>query len=124
MDDVEHRTLIGAWELQGMVSVGSDGGVGHPLGEHPSGVILYTPDGGVSATISAEPSSGAVDVSYAGWVSIDGNAITHHVLVGADPYRAGELLVRDAELTTDGMLQLTARGPELLQMTWKRLRRS
>jgi hypothetical protein len=121
---MELSTLIGAWELQGLVSIGSDGAVGYPLGEHPSGLILYTPDGGMSATISAEPSSGALSVCYAGWVSMRGNTLTHHVLVGADPYGVGSQLVRDAELTSDGALQLTAKGPELLHLTWKRFRRS
>jgi hypothetical protein len=124
MDDVELSTLIGVWELQGVVSIGSDGAATHPFGEHPSGVILYTPDGGMSATISAEPSSGVLNISYAGWVSIDGSTLTHHVLVGADPYGVGEMLVRDAELMADGTLRLTARGPELMHVTWKRLQRS
>jgi hypothetical protein len=121
---MELSSLIGAWELQELVSVGGDGSLSYPLGEHPGGLILYTPDGGMSATISAEPSGGALSVCYAGRVSIRGNTVTHHVLVGADPYGVGALLVRDAELTTDDTLQLTASGPELLHVRWKRLRRS
>ena len=124
MDDVELSSLIGVWELQGVVSIGSDGVLSYPFGEHPGGVILYTPDGGMSATISAQPSSGVLNVSYAGWVSIEGSTLTHHVLVGADHYGVGEILVRDAELMPDGALQLTARGPDPMHVTWKRLRRS
>lgn len=121
VDRVELGSLVGAWELLQVVSVETDGSLSYPLGELPTGLILYTPDGGMSATISAEADGDAVSVCYAGRVSIRGNTVKHHVLVGADPYGVGALLVRDAELATDGTLRLTARGPELLHVTWKRL---
>jgi hypothetical protein len=42
--------LIGAWMLVSYVEEPVDGWPGfHPLGEHPTGIIVYTPDGYMSA---------------------------------------------------------------------------
>jgi hypothetical protein len=49
--------LIGGWRLMGYV-VTADGKTDHPLGEHPHGAILYTPDGYMSA-LTGRPSSTA-----------------------------------------------------------------
>src|ERR1700739_1106529 len=48
------ETLIGAWRL--VASIETDvktGAVDRPLGDKPEGLILYTPDGYMSAQLSA-----------------------------------------------------------------------
>src|SRR5271168_2023193 len=44
--------LVGAWTLMSFVERDIETGVeNHPFGEHPLGLILYTPDGYVSAQL-------------------------------------------------------------------------
>ncbi|WP_228489079.1 lipocalin-like domain-containing protein [Raineyella fluvialis] len=44
--------LIGAWKLVSHVERPVDGGADrYPMGEHPQGIILYTPDGYMSAQL-------------------------------------------------------------------------
>ena len=44
--------LVGAWALMSFVERDIETGVeNHPFGEHPLGLILYTPDGYVSAQL-------------------------------------------------------------------------
>lgn len=44
--------LIGAWELVSYVERPVDGGPDrHPMGEEPAGIIMYTPDGFMSAQL-------------------------------------------------------------------------
>jgi Lipocalin-like domain len=48
------ETLIGAWRLVSSVETDIEtGAVDHPLGDKPEGLILYTPDGYMSAQLSA-----------------------------------------------------------------------
>ena len=124
---MELDQLIGTWELQGTASVDGDGVVRYPHGEAPNGLLLYTSDGGVSATVSAGPESNELDVSYAGRVTVRGDTVTHHVLVGAAPFVVGTELVRDAELAGDGTLRYTVRGQDGAAATtviWRRFQRS
>ena len=47
--------LIGAWKLESYVEVPVDGSEPfYPLGKKPSGIIMYTPDGYMSAQLMGE----------------------------------------------------------------------
>ena len=124
---MELDQLIGTWELQSSMSADGDGVVRNRHGEAPSGLLLYTSDGSVSATVSAGSDSNSLDVSYAGRVTVRGDTVTHHVLVGAAPYVVGTELVRQAELASDGTLRYTVggqAGAPVTTVTWRRSRRS
>jgi hypothetical protein len=82
----------------------------HMYGPNPNGVLLYTPDGGVSATIEA--SSGGIAVCYAGRVTLADSAVTHHVLVGDARFLAGTKQVRQASFDSDGYLNLAVHYPD------------
>jgi hypothetical protein len=44
--------LIGAWKLESYIEKPVDGSpLGHPLGEDATGLIMYTPDGYMSAQL-------------------------------------------------------------------------
>jgi hypothetical protein len=90
-----------------------DGSVSaHMYGPEPSGVLLYTPDGGVSATIQSAAGGGELAVVYAGRVTLAEDVLTHRVLVGSARFPAGAELVRYAALTEDGDLVLTVKYPD------------
>jgi hypothetical protein len=124
---MEFDQLIGTWQLQSSASTDSDGRTRNTLGDAPSGLLLYTSDGGVSATISAGSNSNGLDVSYAGRVTVRADTVTHHVLVGAAPHVTGTELVRHAELAGDGTLRYTVSGEigaPTTTVIWKRLPRA
>jgi len=123
---LELDQLIGTWELHSSTSMDGDGVVQNRHGEAPSGLLLYTSDGSVSAMVSAGSDSNSLDVSYAGRVTVRGDTVTHHVLVGAPPFTVGTELVRHAELASDGTLRYTVRGDAgaaTTTVTWRRFRR-
>jgi hypothetical protein len=46
--------VVGRWELQALRSIGEDGTVtGLPFGEHPHGVLIYTPGGWMAGQLAA-----------------------------------------------------------------------
>jgi hypothetical protein len=123
---MELDQLVGTWELHSSALTDGDGGVRNRHGETPNGMLLYTADGSVSATVSSSASN-VLDVCYAGRVTVRGDTVTHHVLVGAAPFVVGTELVRHAELASDGTLRYTVRGESGAATTtviWRRLQRS
>jgi hypothetical protein len=82
----------------------------HMYGPDPNGVLLYTPDGGVSATI--ESASGDIAVCYAGRVTLADETVNHHVLVGEGRFPAGTDLVRHASFDSDEHLNLAVHHPD------------
>ena len=118
--------IVGAWTLQAAVSVGDDGATTHPYGTQPTGMLLYTPDGWMSASISTvgdPPSPGPT--YYAGLVDVAGTVVTHTVVVGAEPFGRGTVQPRQAELSADGSrLTLTTPAGQVvrtsIRLTWQR----
>jgi Lipocalin-like domain len=83
MTDLRHQ-LVGGWLLESAVS--RDGGTERrPFGEHPTGLILYTPDGYMSAQLTAGP--GAEYIAYTGRFHVDERSATvhHDVLMSTRP---------------------------------------
>ena len=136
------RAILGAWRLQRWEVVRADGSRREPFGPDPSGLILYTPDGWMSATIMAPhrrrlshanprlaPESeraAAFDgyFSYAGrWRVVDG-ALHHEVTVALNPAMVGTLQVRAARLgaRTLTLCATESVGAELRthRITWRR----
>jgi len=108
---VEFGQLVGAWRLVRARMYTRDGSTSaHMYGPDPNGVLLYTPDGGVSATI--ESASGDIAVCYAGRVTLADETVNHHVLVGEGRFPAGTDLVRHASFDSDEHLNLAVHHPD------------
>jgi Lipocalin-like domain len=110
--------LIGAWELQSYEARSIDGSaVTYPLGAHPRGIIMYTPDGYMSAQLmrSDRPHLSGDDMhpapddelaaaasgylTYAGPYSVVGDGlIAHHIEVSLLPNWIGGTQYRAARL--------------------------
>ncbi|MFD7003889.1 lipocalin-like domain-containing protein [Streptomyces mirabilis] len=124
--------LIGTWRLVSYETRRvSDGSVDHPFGKDPLGLILYTPDGYMSAQLmargaqpfdqadlhlasNAELAQAARHyLAYSGpfEVSEDGR-LTHHMSVSLFPNWLGQTQERIVTLT-DRLLQLTTTAPLL-----------
>ena len=122
--------LIGAWELRSYVDHPVDGGPAiHPFGEDAKGMLLYTPDGFMSAQLMrvGRPDYASGDwfrgtpeeyqqagsyIAYSGRFEVDeGKALlTHGMFVSFYPGWVGQTQIRAAELGK-GSLVLTPLAP-------------
>ncbi|WP_127130195.1 lipocalin-like domain-containing protein [Georgenia sp. SYP-B2076] len=137
--------IIGTWELVSYTATGKDGKVTYPMGKDVTGVMLYTPDGYMSAQLmagdrapyasagayqgTAEEETAAVEgyVAYSGpfQVDEDTHVLKHRMSVSLYPNRVAELEDRHVELDGD---QLTLSSlPEISKakakqprLVWKR----
>jgi hypothetical protein len=115
--------LIGAWQLEGWALVYEDGRAPeYPLGRDAKGLILYTSDGYLSATIaranrrtfatgdSAEKAQAYEDCfAYAGRYEIRDGVVFHSIVVATNPSLAGITSTRHIMLDGD---RLTLSGPD------------
>ncbi|MEU6657572.1 lipocalin-like domain-containing protein [Streptomyces sp. NPDC046821] len=100
--------LLGAWELVSYTATAADGEVVHPLGPDPHGLIVYTPDGYMSAQLGRadRPRAGSdrleettkdelaqatkTYVAYAGsFEVVDPVTVAHHVTTSLFPNWTG-----------------------------------
>ena len=139
--------LIGAWVLISCVERDIETGIeSFPLGERPLGLILYTPDGYMSAQLqrSERPAfadgdllratpeeyaaAGRSYVAYSGRFFVDEGkrSLSHEMAVSFFPNWFGQRQVRLVELSGE-RLQLSTAGPQRLNgalktatITWRR----
>jgi hypothetical protein len=123
--------LIGAWTLSTYVARDIGSGVeSYPLGEHPLGLILYTPDGYMSAQLQrperhsfsggdllhATPeeyaAAGSSYIAYSGRFFVDEikKSLSHEMAVSFFPNWFGQRQVRLVDVN-DEWLQLSTDGP-------------
>lgn len=151
MADLTAESLVGAWRLQRWEILREAAGEGRvaslPFGAGAEGLLLYTADGWMSATIMAagrrplsraNPRSApaaeraaAFDgyFSYAGRWSVDGRQVRHEVTVALNPAMVGSMQLREARVV-GRTLTLSAEetlpdGLRRHRLVWKRsLRRT
>jgi len=118
------QALPGGWLLESFVSRrDGTGPVRYPFGEHPSGLILYTTDGHMSAQLT--PGTGEF-VSYGGRFEVDEAAatVTHHVIIATMPELLLEPLIRHARVEDDRLTlsarQTTDEGAIHSTLVWRR----
>ncbi|WP_328891738.1 lipocalin-like domain-containing protein [Streptomyces sp. NBC_00316] len=140
------RKLLGAWRLVSYTATSTDGEVIHPLGLTPNGLIVYTPDGYMSAQLARgdrppmrsarledaatdELAQAAVDyLSYGGPFEVtDPTTIEHHVTTSLFPNWIGQPQVRKVSFA-GSLLKLSVTTPTRLwgaqrtaELTWSRL---
>ena len=146
--DELRANLIGAWTLESYVSTSADGSDEfYPLGPDARGIIMYTPDGYMSAQLMRTDRA-PVDrndpnlahdndlaaaaggyLSYAGpFTVVDEGLIAHHVEVSLLPNWIGGIQYRKARLQ-DSCLELRPPEPILIhgeprnaKLVWRRTR--
>ncbi|MEU2618253.1 lipocalin-like domain-containing protein [Streptomyces sp. NPDC007157] len=144
-DEVREK-LLGAWRLMSYTATSVDGEVISPLGPTPYGLIVYTPQGHMSAQLgrgdrpplrSARLEDAAADelaraaadyLAYGGPFEVVGPAtVEHHVTTSLFPNWIGRSQVR--QVSFDGpLLTLRVATPTRLwgadrtaELTWSRL---
>ena len=90
--------LTGTWVLEAFVFTDSDGGLYHPLGETPAGVVTFTPDRYITFSFMArERQPFAADDLFAGSDAERAAAASGYVTFGG-PYRVdGDAIVIDVD---------------------------
>jgi hypothetical protein len=134
--------LWGHWSLISAVANSPGQAVLHPFGEHPTGSLIYSPEGHMSALISydgrprlsADRASAPVEeraqafatfFAYAGTYRVKGDTVIHHIEVASVPNQVGTDFARTFVLDQD---RLTLRvAPRLVggqmrsdELVWRR----
>ncbi len=117
--------LVGAWVLDEMYAEDEDGNRTHPMGRDADGMIMYTPDGYMSAIThfadrflpadrpSDEERAEAFSTyfNYAGTWTLEEDTVTHTIRTALDPNMVGLSLSRD--ITQDGpRMVFSGQGPD------------
>jgi hypothetical protein len=122
------KDLVGAWSFVDWAITGPDGAVSRPFQPTPSGYIIYSADGVMSAVIQAggrarfpsdnirkrpaEEKAAAFDsyFHYAGTWFVRGDDVVHNVTMAMNPNMIGTQQVRHVALSGDD-LTLSATEP-------------
>jgi len=142
VERIEADSLVGAWQLQRWETVYPDGTASEPFGPGAVGLLLYTADGWMSASIMAAnrarlssdnpraapaaERAAAFDAyfSYGGRWSLDDGKLRHEVTVALNPAMVGTVQLREARLA-DRTLTLSAEeavpgGVRRHRLSWRR----
>jgi len=117
--------LVGAWGLESWSLEYEDGRPSEfPLGLAVRGMLLYTPDGRVSATLMGAGKP-AASFAYAGRYDVRGDAVYHSIEIATDPTLVGVTTTR--HIAREGDV-LTLSGPDFRagtgcrqKIVWRRL---
>ena len=105
---VAAKDLLGGWHLESWSFVHDDGRPPeYPLGADAKGIILYTADGHVSATLMR--ANLAESFAYAGRYEVRDGAVFHSIQVATSPALVGVTSTRHIELAGE---RLTLSGPD------------
>ena len=113
--------LVGGWQLVDYsVTSAERDKTYRPLGDHPLGTILYTPDGYMSAQLARpgpydrdDQQPDAYYIAYSGPYDVDEQAgtVTHQVQVSVIPSWLGTAQIRRVQFHEPGTLVLSAAQP-------------
>ena len=105
---VTAKDLLGAWHLESWSFIHDDGRPAeYPLGADARGIILYTADGHVSATLMR--ANLGESFAYAGRYEVRDDAVFHSIEVATNPSLVGVTSARYIELMGE---RLTLSGPD------------
>ncbi|OBI97258.1 lipocalin-like domain-containing protein [Mycobacterium asiaticum] len=108
------EAILGGWRLESFVSRdAATGELRHPFGEQPSGLILYTTDGHMSAQLT--PGPGGEFISYGGRFRVDEAAgtVCHDVAIATMPELLQRPQIRNAQVDGDRLtLSASVTSPE------------
>ena len=112
---LQRNDILGTWQLESFVARDMVTGVDrHPLGDHPAGLIIYTPDGYMSAQLASGPTA-ADYIAYGGRFDLDEQAavVHHEVSMATMPELLAAPQFRDVRVDADRLtLSATMTGAD------------
>ena len=138
MTVVESKDLLGAWHLVSWSLVYADGRPSEfPLGVDAVGIIMYTSDGHVSATLMQKERPAVAPISdadkaaaysqsfaYAGRYAVRDGAVFHSIEVATNPALIGITSTRHIEMSRDRLIlsgpDFAAGSPRTQRIEWRR----
>lgn len=130
--------LVGAWRLVAWEIGYPDGRVSHPYGPDAVGLLCYTPDGHMSASIARAVRQGLSDpnprraeeaeraaafdtfFAYSGRYEVKGRDVHHHVELALNPGFVGTTQIREATFDGDTLVLAAREGGRGHTLTWRR----
>jgi hypothetical protein len=123
---MRREDIVGAWQLEEFRLVDAAGKVTRPWGPASVGLLMYTGDGYMAASIRSEDATRGVHfMGYSGPYELASDRVEHRVKVCSDPKLIGTTQVRRARLQ-DGKLVLSSMqslygGPGTsAELVWRR----
>ena len=118
------KALLGAWRLVSWSFVYDDGRpTEYPLGSDAKGLILYTEDGHVSATLMRTTGT-AESFAYAGRYEVRDGAVYHSIEVATNPALVGITSTRHIALDDDRLIlsgpDFSAGSGRTQRIVWRR----
>ena len=125
--------IIGGWELVVWTMKDEQNNIHYPFGENASGIIMYTPDGYMSANIIADDKKNLISegvslesmlkgkgayLSYSGTYTLYDSRVVHHVRISLIPewiggdqernmkFKNNSLILSSELVLEDGTVQL------------------
>jgi len=120
--------LIGSWTLISCTLFTENAADRYPVGTKPTGLIIYSPDGMMSAFILRDPTvtaEGSALLAYASRWELEGDIVRHHVLFNTEEGRAGQTVLRKVHFEGNRLVLQTERkqgrhGLSWLHLVWRR----
>ncbi len=129
MPDVNVSDLLGSWELiEWRIEYSEGRAPSWPFGKDPAGLLMYAPDGWMSATMTKRVRAALGDgtamkpddasrarsfgeyLAYCGTWTLNGSTVVHDVRMSMNPVLIGLPHAREATIK-DGVLTLIANEP-------------
>lgn len=123
---MRREDIIGAWQLEEFRLVDVKGGVTKPWGPGSIGLLMYTPDGYMAASIRSEDRTrGTSFMGYSGPFELGAGRVEHKVAVSSDSKLIGTTQVRSARLESGKLILSSAvslyGGPGTsAELVWRR----
>ncbi|HTU32306.1 MAG TPA: lipocalin-like domain-containing protein [Candidatus Acidoferrum sp.] len=138
---MDKERLLGAWKLVSASSTTSSGNKdATPYGSSPSGLLIYSSEGRVSAlisyagrkplspTASPQEKAAAFDtfIAYGGRYTLEGERVVHHVEISSIQNYANRDLVRTVRFEEDRIVLTTPPTPingkvQTVELIWQRV---
>lgn len=111
--------LEGAWRLTACETRLGDGTLVQPFGAAPAGMLIYSPDGWMSAQLD-DPKRADAHCAYWGRFSIGEGMVVHHIAGSSDARLLGDQPRRFAFTGDDGLELHGDLGDTRSRLTWRR----
>lgn len=116
--DFDPATVVGAWLLVSFTVTDAHGVTVPRLGDGAKGLLVYTPEGQMSAQVAGPDGY----IGYAGTYRWEGSRVLHRTILGSAADWSGVDLPRTAGMIGELLVlsSLPADGEPVLTATWRR----